>query len=1362
MLSNNLLSQKVYWFNKLSKKLPETNLLLDSTRPFAYRHRDKSLRFNLPYELSTAITKLAKDSYHSTYWILLSILGVTLKKYVRSDNLIFGIPTYKNISNNDSQSKVIPLLTQVTSQLSFEDYLFQVKDAIIDAYNNQTYNFDELIQLLDISTTPNRCSIFDIVVLLENIHDSKDFEQLNNDLTICFSIQNEIIGGEIKFKHNLFDSEIIKTFEEYYIDVASCVIKNIQVRISDIDLVKEKNKQQLLINFNSNNQQYPIEQTIEQLFERQVEKTPYKIAAIHRGNNLTYQQLNVKANQIARLLQKLGLSKGEFVGILKDRDLNFLVAILAIYKAGGVYVPIDSNYPLDRIGYMLSNSQVKYLLTDYSLLNTLEEALSSSQELLSAICLDDMALKSQLFSGNIEVKIYQQSDFQELPSHNLKPINNARDPAYMLYTSGSTGLPKGAIVRHDGAINHIYAQFEALGLSEELTFLQSAPSSTDISVWQFLAPLVIGGKTVIVDLETVAFAEKLFNALKSEKITVVELVPALFRGLLEYTSNRAIPERELPDLQWMILSGESTSINSINQWLKIYPQIKIANAYGPTEAADDITQFATDKPLPENQRTVPIGKPLANLNLYVLDEKMQLLPIGAPGEICVSGIGVGDGYWNNEAKTKQAFVPNPFVGELLTPQNHDVIYKTGDLGRWLPNGNLEFLGRIDHQVKIRGFRVELGEIEGCLSQHSKVGENVVVIHHSETNGEQLIAYVVAKVEPVPSTKELRNFLEEKLPNHMIPAVFMMVDSIPLAPSGKIDRKALPSPNLALAKDDYLAPRNQREEMLITIWQEVLKIERIGINDNFFELGGHSLMATRVISRVKQVSTVELPLRSIFENPTIASLAEYLHPCSDSRGQQKIQPAPRTETIPLSFAQQRLWFLSQLEPHSPDYNLPAAFTLKGQLDIAALTESFNEIIERHEVLRTKFVEIDGQPQQMIIPELELELKIIELEESLNEEQIKTTIQNLALQPFDLKETPLFRLHLATFDSEEYLLIVVMHHIISDLWSEDVLIQEFASLYESKIINRSVKLPDLSIQYADFAIWQRDYLQGEVSEEHLAYWQQNLAGKLPVLEFSNLRNSSVAISDRGATYKFGLDRELSDRLQAFSQAENVTLFITLLTAFKVLLASNTNQQDIIVGSPIANRDRVELESLIGFFVNTLLLRTNLSGNPTFRELLGRVREITLNAYAHQALPFEKLVEVLQPDRKEKSLPFLQVWFTLTNGEKQKIKLPNLTIEEIDFDTELEKYQLRLDVVETPQGIEASFGYKTDLFTAEDIALLSESLIAILDMVTANHNISLAELITAMSEIVLEANKQKEQELTKTSSRKLRDVKRKAIRR
>jgi len=894
----------------------------------------------------------------------------------------------------------------------------------------------------------------------------------------------------------------------------------------------------------------------------------------------------------------------------------------------------------------------------------------------------------------------------------------------MIYTSGSTGFPKGAIIKHGGAINHIYAEFDALEFTEEYSFLQSAPASSDISVWQFLASLLIGGKTVVVDTETVSNPEKLFQVLKQEKLTIIELVPVVLTALLNYASRLSPQERLLPDLKWIMVTGESASVALVNQCLHLYPSIKVVNAYGPTEAADDITQFIIEKPLPENQRTVPIGKPLANLNLYILDSQMNLVPIGVPGEICVSGYGVGEGYWKNEEKTNLSFVPNPFpsTAKPLPGTNRDLIYKTGDLGRWLPDGTIEFLGRIDDQVKIRGFRIELGEIEALLSQHSAVGENVVVVREDSPGNKRLVAYVVLHLETrsLHNTSaisselmpQLRNFLKERLPQHMLPSAFVVLESLPIAPSGKVDRRALPAPDLKQLQREstFVAPSTPVEEMLAGIWAEVLGVETVGIHDNFFELGGHSLLATRVISQVRQVFEVELPLRRLFEEPTVAGLAKDIERANQAGlglDAPPIQRISRDGKLTLSFAQQRLWFLSQLEVHNTFYNMAAAVRLQGQLNQAALAQSLNEILRRHEVLRTHIKTVDEQPEPVISSVTTLPLPVLDLSE-LPTAQQETKVQELiraeAQQPFDLKTDLMLRVKLLRLGEQEHIALFTMHHIASDGWSIDVLVQELSVLYQAFCHQQSSPLPELPIQYVDFAAWQRQWLQGEVLAAQLAYWRQHLEGAPTVIELPTDYPRPAVQTFQGATYTFVLSQEQSIALKSLSQQEGSTLFMTLLAAFKTLLYRYTGSEDIVVGSPVANRNRAELEGLIGFFVNTLVLRTDLSGNPSFRELLSRIREVALGAYAHQDLPFEKLVEELQPQRNLSYNPLFQVMFVLQNTPKSEIRLSGLTLSAVESDRTTAMFDLTLYIEETDSGLIGTFEYSTDLFEAGTIARMA----------------------------------------------------------
>ncbi|BAU65715.1 peptide synthetase [Stanieria sp. NIES-3757] len=890
LTNEELFFHKVYWSNQLGGELPETNLILDYLRPTSYTKKDREVCFELSPQVSQKILQITQGSHFSIYLLLLTNSVIFLHRYLDREEIIIGSPSYRS-----ELDRVIPLRFKLDSKLTFKETLELVKNTTIKSYSYQNYLVLDLVQQLQFSQSINKCPIFDLVIALENIHHLIP-ESINNDITINFSIEQNCINGKIFYKSSLFKAETIELFKQYYLNVLTKDINEIQnYQLSEIELITENDRFKLLHEFNQNSQEYPVNKTIATLFEEQVEKTRDSIAVIDRDICFTYQELNKKANQLARLLQQLKIKPGELIAVAKERDANFLIAILAIFKVGGVYVPIDRTYPLERIKYMVTNSQARTILTDQPSLESLTEFLSDCPEVNHLICLDGEINENNY---NNSIKIRNRNSIAQFSSENLDFEGEGTDLAYTIYTSGSTGMPKGAMIRHGGAINHIYAQYDALQLTSNLTFLQSAPASSDISVWQFLAPLLIGGKTIIIDTETVCDPHKLFQTIQQSKITLIELVPQVLKNLLQYLTDLPPQARQLPSLEWMMVTGESVSVELVNHWLQLYPNLPVVNAYGPSEASDDITQEIITQPLPTNQRSVSIGKPLANLNLYILDRNLQLVPIGVAGEICVSGYGVGIGYWRNQEKTAASFVANPFPEtakplpgtEVEAIHEISLLYKTGDLGRWLPDGRIEYLGRIDHQVKIRGYRIELGEIETVLSQYPDIKEAVALVVEDNSEDKKLVAYVVPHHNNLVNNRELipqlRQFLEARLPKQMIPSALMALPSFPLTPSGKIDRRALPA--IEATPKEFLPPQTETEKTVAAIWTEVLKQEQISNDDNFFELGGHSLLATQVISRLREQYQQEIPLRSLFEQPTVAQLANYL---------DQLQTLQNLQTIP---------------------------------------------------------------------------------------------------------------------------------------------------------------------------------------------------------------------------------------------------------------------------------------------------------------------------------------------------------------------------------------------------------------------------------------------------------------------------------
>jgi amino acid adenylation domain-containing protein len=1048
------------------------------------------------------------------------------------------------------------------------------------------------------------------------------------------------------------------------------------------------------------------------LFEEQVELTPDAVAVVFEGEQLTYRELNARANQLAHYLQTLGVEPEVLVGICVERSLEMIVGLLGILKAGGAYVPLDPAYPGERLAFMLEDSAVPVLLTQQRLVDRLPK-----QE-AQIVCLDT-----------------QWEAITQYSEENIACGVNAENLAYVIYTSGSTGKPKGVTIQHRSLVNYTTAvsiEYEIEKCDSEASkersadrILQFSSISFDVSAEEIYTSLTEGATLVLRTDSMLDSVSVFLQQCRDLKITVLALPTAYWHELTAFLNKEtfALP----PSLRLVIIGGEKALPERLKTWFECVGQrVRLVNNYGPTEATVGTTIYDCSAPNPASTE-VPIGRPILNVQTYILDRYQQPVPIGVPGELHIGGDGLARGYLNHPDLTEAKFIPNSLGNE---PGSR--LYKTGDKARYLPDGNIEYLGRIDNQVKIRGFRIELGEIETAISQHPSVKETVVIATENNTSNKQLVAYIVPQTEVAPSLSALRHFLKQKLPDYMIPAAFVMLDNLPLTPNGKVDRRALPSPELRPELSlTFVAPRTPIEEMLANIWACVLGIEQVGVHDNFFELGGHSLLAAQIISRVRDTMSVELPLRSLFEAPTVASLAQQVEN-SLHNGQsiqaQPLLPIPRSGDIPLSFAQARLWFLDQLQPNSAFYNIPFALRLSGQLNVAALESSLNEVICRHEVLRTNFTKVSGQPVQVIASTLKLKLLKVDLqnlpfcEREVEAQRLATTE---AQRPFDLEREPLVRALLLQLDETEYVFLLTVHHIIFDGWSTGVFYGELAALYEAFCTGKPKVLPELPVQYADFALWQRHWLTPELLETQLNYWKQQLLGAPALLELPTDRPRRAVQSYRGAYQSFALSLELSQALANLSKRAGVTLFMTLYAAFVTLLYRYTGSSDIVVGTPVANRNRQEIEGLIGFFVNTLALRTDLSANPSFEQLLRRVREVALGAYAHQDLPFEQLVEALQPERSLSYTPLFQVMFALDEKSVPSMELPDLTFSSFSFETGTTKFDLTLSMENTASGLIGGWEYNSDLFDAATIARYSEHFLSLLEGIVANPIQPISEL-------------------------------------
>ena len=1050
---------------------------------------------------------------------------------------------------------------------------------------------------------------------------------------------------------------------------------------------------------------------IHDLFAIQVKAAPDSVATIFENQQLTYQELNAKANQLAHYLQSIGVGAEVMVGLCVERSLDLIIGILGILKAGGAYVPIDPAYPQERIAFMLEDTKLQFVVTQQQLVVSLPETSTT-------ICLDTD---------------WQKIDCQS--SHNPVSGVTAENLAYLIYTSGSTGKPKGVQMPHSSVTAYLQAIAKILPVNHQDIYLHTASFSFTASVRQLFLPLSQGAISILATREQTRTPLSLFELIQKRGVTISDGVPSVWRyGLiaLESLDQQYTESLSESKLRLIVFGGELLPyqlIKKLRNLFKIPPQF--FNILGQTESiGHGFYTVPEDYDLEDGY--VPVGHPLANIQqVYVLNSQLEPVKTGESGEVHIAGSTLARGYLNRTEANVEKFIINPF-----NPQQR--LFKTGDVARYSIDRNLEILGRIDFQVNIRGMRVELEEIEAVIKLHPSIREAVVSAREDVSGGQRLVAYIVVNNQDFNSG-ELRNFLASKLPDYMIPHTLMVMEKLPVLPNGKLDRKSLPEPDLSAIQSEFIPPQTPTQEIIAKIWAEVLGIERIGIHDNFLELGGHSLLASLVISRLREALSLELSIASLFAAPTIATFSEQIGSSAQNL-LPTLEPVSRNSELPLSLTQQRFWFLDQMEGANPAYNIVRVLNLQGSLNFTGLEGAIATIINRHETLRTSFEIADGKPIQVITDKLAFTLPVIDLQELAEDHktaEAQRLITNEYLRPFALTESSLLRVTLMQLGAESHQLLVIMHHIISDAWSVGNFLQELSVIYSALTAGLPSPLPKLSIQYADYAYWQRQWLENQPAQ--LDYWQQQLADIPAVIELPTDRSRTAIQTFRGDLQKFQFDSQLTHKLKNLSQKSGSSLFMTLLTAFVILLSRYSGQEDIIIGSPISNRNRVALEPLIGFFVNTLVLRTRLEGNPTFIELLQQVRQMALDAYTHQDVPFDQLVETLQPQRHLSHSPLFQVMFVLQNSPVSKLELGDLQVTQIELTrgTAGANFDLTLSMQEKDSelGTEliGAFEYNANLFNADTIARMVESFHTLIEAVVANpqERIRTLPLLTASQE-------------------------------
>jgi len=1287
------LRHRRYWQEQLAGPLPALALPTDRPRPPVQTYRGAAHTFRLNAELTRRLKALSKDQNATLYMTLLAAFQVLLHRYSGQQEILVGSPTSGR--NRGWLAGLVGYLVnpvalraQLSPEQSFADFFDDVRRVVVAAFEHQDYPFALQVQDVQPERDASRSPVFQVMFALQKSHLRNDqsvaafavgdpgaqiplgdvvLESLalpqrssRFDLTLLMAETDEHLGASIEYNTDLFDETTIERLAQQFEQLLDSIVNEPHTAVSRLPILSQT-EQQLLAGWNNTQREYPRGESMHGLFETQVERTPAAIALTAGSQRFTYRELNESANRLAYKLLALGVSLEDRVGILLKRTPEMIVGLLGTLKAGGCYVPLDPAYPRERLEFMRDDAGLKVLLT--------------TRELADSLNLNQS-----------EMPLLFVEELPPQPSSNPCLAVADKQLGYLIYTSGSTGRPKGVAIEHASATAFIHWASDAYGEEDLRSVLFSTSICFDLSIFEMFVTLSRGGRITLADN-----ALHLAELPAAGEVTLINTVPSAMTELLRM---RAVPD----SVRVVNLAGEPLTKELVADIYANTQAERVYNLYGPSE----YTTYSTYT-LVEDCEHVTIGRPVANTRVHVLDEQLQPVPVGVIGDLYINGAGLARGYWQRPEMTAEKFIPDGLSGEAGAR-----LYRTGDKARYLASGNLEFLGRADHQVKLRGYRIELGEIESVLRGHEQVQEAIVVARDQEGEEKRLVAYVV--VDAPARVSELRAWLRERLPEFMTPAAFVLMDALPLTPNGKIDRKALPAPDFSSAGEKSLtAPRTQIEEVLLGIWANVLGIKELGVHDNFFELGGHSLMATRLISQVRNELHVEVPVSKVFESPTVARLAEHVEQAlrdAPAVVYTPIERAPGDEPLPLSFAQQRLWFLDQMEPGNPFYNISAVVRMNGELNVQALEQSFGEIVNRHEVLRTRFDVIDGKPVQIVTPALSWGLARADLR-GLGPDERESEVSRRAAEdaqtPFDLATGGLLRTTLLQLGEEEHALLVTMHHIVSDAWSVGIFIRELGALYASFVDEQQSLLPALAVHYGDFARWQQRWFQGDVLATQMAYWKQHLAGAPALLNFPTDRPRPAVQKFQGESQTLVLSRALAESLKILSRRQGATLFMTLLAAFKTLLFRYSGQSDIVVGTPVAGRNRADIEGLIGFFVNTQAIRTQLSSDMSFGELLAQVRTAVLEGQARQDLPFEKLVEELQPERSLSHTPIFQVMFALQNVPMPVLELSGLAVNSVEATVKTAKFDFSLSFEEKADGLIGTLEYNTDLFEAATMTRL-----------------------------------------------------------
>ncbi len=1234
----------VYWTQQLADA-PLLDLPGDFPRPARLSPRGARQAIALSEPLSAALDALSRRENVTPFMTLLAAFQVLLHRYTGQDDILVGSPAAHR-QRREFESLIglfvntVTLRGDLSGTPSFSEFLGRVREVCLDAHAHQDLPFEKLVEALRPERRLNRHPLFQAMLVLQNTPRSApppagitvEAMDLDNhaaqfELSLYLRERDGKLLGYFEYSSDLFLPATIMRMAGHFETLLQAIVSDPEQPIAKLPLLTAAERHKLLIEWNRTGADFPAAICIHQLFEAQAERTPNAIAVEFGERQLTYGSLNRRANQVARHLRRLGVGAEKPLGIFIDRSLEMVVGLLAILKAGGAYVALDRDYPEARLKFMLDDAQVSLVLTKKYL------ARGACLANVSTLCLDDEAL----FAGE--------------SGENFASGVSSLNAAYVIYTSGSTGTSKGVVGLHRGAVNRLYWMWRRYPFAaNEICCAKTSLSFVD-SVWEIFGPLLQGVRLVIPPDEVARDPHALIAFLAERRVTRIVLVPSLLQAFLDYAPNL---RRALPRLRLWTCSGEELTGALAARFRKSFPSASLLNLYGSSEVAADVTCFEVGGSAAPN---VPIGRPIANAQIFVLDAHAQPVPIGMRGEIYVGGAGLARGYWRRPELSAEKFVANPFGvnGDFL---GDSLLFRTGDLARYLADGNLEYLGRADRQIKMRGQRIELGEIEAALQSHPSIRACAV-----GANDQCLIAYVVAAARL--SSAELRGFLKRKLPGFMIPALFIPLDKLPLLPNGKIDKRALPAPAAGRlpAGEKFTLPRTKIEKRIAAIWRELLQLERIGVDDDFFALGGHSLLGVQLVARLRAAFEREISLRDLFEAPTVGGVAKKISaPSHDAGALPGIEQLTLTGKLPLSSAQEQFLTLDELVSGADFLHLPYAFQLNGPLDLAALRRSLQAMVERHAVLRTVFTQSGGQSVQLIRRERKVACPLRDLT-SLAPLERRRELWRLssedAARSFDLEAGPPCRFKLIRLAKRQHVLLVTAHHIIADQWSMRLLRGELAQLYGAFAQGRPAPLAELPFQFVDFTRWQKRLLDSGGLQGQFVYWKKILAGAAPKLAFANQPKRARAASFRAARKRFDIDDRLFARVRRLARRQKTTPFIVLLAALDAWLFRMSGCRDLRVGTLVANRGQPGTERLIGYFVNAVVLRARMAPAMSFAQLLDQARAAARGAFAHQDLPIEELARAMKQKKNSRSMPLYSVMLNYRRFSNYRETVAGLTL-------------------------------------------------------------------------------------------------------